>query len=78
FKVMPDGAGKISLDGTELLFNPDTKIFPEGDLVNISAQAAPKYQFVGWQTAYHTILPNQTAVNANFTVQQPDTLVAEF
>lgn len=33
---------------------------------------------MGWQTAYHTILPNQTAVNANFTVQQPDTLVAEF
>jgi hypothetical protein len=76
--VNPIGGGNVNVNGTTPATYPTVLQFVSGTLVNIAALANGGYSFNNWTILHHTLNPNNTSVNANFTITQDDTLVANF
>lgn len=78
FVSHPDVGGVISVNGNQLINSPTNLDFLQNETINISASPNISYAFEGWEASNNAILPNNTAINASFTTQMPDTIVAHF
>lgn len=76
--VNPAGGGSVTVNGNALSVYPTSIQFPSSTLVNISELPNTGYNFVNWTLIHHTLNPNNTSANADFTITQDDTLIANF
>lgn len=76
--VNPVGGGNVNVNGVTPGAYPAVLQITDGTLVNIAALANGGFAFSNWTILHHTLNPGNTSVNANFTITQNDTLVANF
>lgn len=76
--VNPPGSGNVSVNSTTLSSYPTILQIVDGTVVNLAAIANTGFTFTNWVLLHHTLAPNNTSPNANFTITQNDTLVANF
>lgn len=76
--VNPPGSGNVNVNGNTLSTYPTVLQIVDGTIVNLQALANTGFTFANWVLLHHTLAPNNTSANANFTITQNDTLVANF
>ncbi len=76
--VNPVGAGNITVNGTTPALYPTVMRFPINTTLTISETANTGYTFANWLLLHHTLNPNNTSANVNFTITQDDTLIANY
>lgn len=75
--IQQPGWGTVSINSIPVPA-PITVPIPDNTLLNLVAAALPGYTFSHWLLSNHPLAPNATSPNANFTINQDDTLVAVF
>ncbi len=76
--VNPAGGGNVSVNGTTPGAYPAVIQFVDGTPVNVIATANTGYAFANWTILHHSLTPNNSSANANFTITADDTLIANF
>ncbi|HLP19314.1 MAG TPA: gliding motility-associated C-terminal domain-containing protein, partial [Chitinophagales bacterium] len=76
--VNPAGGGNVAVNGTTPGSYPAVLQFVDGSPINLVATQNGGFSFASYTLLHHTLTPNNTNVNAGFTITQDDTLVANF
>ncbi|MBK7148820.1 MAG: CotH kinase family protein [Bacteroidetes bacterium] len=76
--INPLGAGDVSVNGIVPANYPTTFSFVDGTPVNLTALNNIGFTFSNYTLLHHSLVPNNTSVNASFNINQNDTLVANF
>lgn len=76
--VNPLAGGNVSVNGNTPSSYPTVLRFVDGTPLNVIATALTGYNFSNWTLLHHTLTPNNTTANANFTITADDTLTALF
>jgi gliding motility-associated-like protein len=74
----PAGGGSVTVNGTTLVTYPATLQFQQGTPVNASVLSNTGFTFTNWSVFNHTLVPNNTSANVNFTINTNDTLIANY
>ena len=75
-RVMPEGAGTISMDGTQLEL-PYLESILTDETYAFSTEPIDEWStFVGWQLSNHVLAPNATSPDVTLDFQMDDELVA--
>lgn len=75
--VAPAGTGTVTMEGTTPATYPYSASYLSGDQIDLVAHAAPGYQFDYWELT-NLVNPNSTSVNAFFTLNATDNIIAHF
>lgn len=76
--VTPPNSGNVNLDGTLLSSYPYNTTYISGTNLNIVAIANGGFAFNSWLMFNNSVNPNNTSINASFTINSSDTLFAFF
>lgn len=76
--VVPPASGNVSLNGVTPPSYPTIVKYVDGTLINLAATPNVNFAFSSYTLLHHTLAPNSTTANANFTINQNDTLIVNF
>lgn len=78
YLVNPTAGGTIDINTINQSVFPYTQSYLQGTQVTLNANSNPNYNFLNWSSLVHTLNPNPQTSFVDFTVQDDDTIQANY